>query len=150
MNLKSLVGSGDRIGLFLLPFVVAGLAIDALAPALFAISRSDVVMAIGLVLLVPGLIVWAWSAILILNEVPRGRLITSGPYALVKHPLYTGVALLILPGLGFLLGTWLGLLFGLVLYVGARIFSAGEERALRTTFGAAWDEYAANVRLSWL
>jgi Isoprenylcysteine carboxyl methyltransferase (ICMT) family. len=47
--------------------------------------------------LIPGVTIWIWSVVLILTKVPRGELITSGPYALVKHPIYTGVALLVLP-----------------------------------------------------
>ncbi len=149
-QLQSLVGSGDRIGLFVLPFVVAGLVANLLVPSLFAIPQSAVLTGIGAVLLLPGLVVWAWSVVLILTEVPKERLITSGPYALVKHPLYTGVSLLVLPGLGFLLGTWLGLLLGVVLYAGSRMFAPEEEKALGRTFGAAWDEYAGRVRISWL
>ncbi len=150
MKLKSLIGSGDRIGLFLLPFLIAGLVLNILVPPLFAIPQSAAVTVIGAALLVPGLIVWAWSVILILIEVPKGRLITTGPYALVKHPLYTGVSLLALPGLGFLLGTWLGLLLGVVVYAAARIFVGDEERKLAATFGAAWDAYLRGVRVAWL
>jgi hypothetical protein len=33
----------------------------------------------GFELLVPGVIVWGWSVILILDRVPKGELITGGP-----------------------------------------------------------------------
>jgi protein-S-isoprenylcysteine O-methyltransferase Ste14 len=149
-TLKVLVGSGDKIGLFVLPFVIAGLGINFLFPSLFATPQSDVLTGAGYALLLAGLVVWAWSVLLILTEVPKGRLITSGPYALVKHPLYTGVSLLVLPGLGFALGTWLGLLFGVVLYVASRIFAPEEEKGLAGTFGPDWDAYVNRVRVSWL
>mgnify|MGYP001143691888 FL=1 len=87
---------------------------------------------------------------LILIKVPRGELITGGPYALVKHPLYTGVALLVLPWLGFLLDTWLGAAVGLVLYLASRRFACAEEEALAKTFGPAWDDYRKRVKLPWL
>ncbi len=150
MGLKSLVGAGDRIGLFVLPVVIAGLAAWYAAPSLVAVPRSAVVLATGCALLAPGLVAWAWSVVLILTEVPRGRLITSGPFRLVRHPLYTGVGLLVLPGLGLLLGTWLGLVIGASLYVAARIFAPEEERGLAERFGTAWDDYARSVRVSWL
>ena len=70
---------------------------------------------------------WIWSVVLILTRVPRGELITSGPYALVKHPLYTAVAVLVLPWIGFLFNTWLGALIGVALYIGSRIFAPAEE-----------------------
>jgi protein-S-isoprenylcysteine O-methyltransferase Ste14 len=47
-----------------------------------------------------------------LRKVPRRELITNGPYAIVKHPLYTGVALLVLPWIGFISNTWLGAVIG--------------------------------------
>ena len=72
-------------------------------------------------MLVPGLAMWLWSVILILANVPRGRLITGGPYGWVKHPLYAAAALLVLPWAGFLLDTWLGAAIGAVLYLASRI-----------------------------
>lgn len=52
----------------------------------------------------------SWPVYLILTKMPRRDLITTGPYALVQHPLYTGVALLVLPCVGFLCNSWLGAL----------------------------------------
>jgi len=150
VGLRSLVGAGDRSGLFVLPFAIAGLGAWYLAPSLVAVPRSAVVDALGFALVAPGLVVWAWSVVLILAEVPKGKLITSGPFRLVRHPLYTAVGLLALPGLGLLLGTWLGLFIGAALYVAARIFAPEEERALAQRFGSAWDDYDRNVRVSWL
>jgi protein-S-isoprenylcysteine O-methyltransferase Ste14 len=60
------------------------------------------------------------------------------------------VALLVLPSLGLLLDTWLGILIGIVLYVASRIYAPEEERTLAKTFGAAWDEYGRSVKISWL
>ncbi len=148
--LKTLVGSGDKIALSTLPFVIAGFALQFAAPSVLSIPGSDPLTLLGAVLLMLGLIAWAWSAVLILTKVPGHELITSGPFALVKHPLYTGVALLVLPGLGLLLGNWLGPLFGVVLYVMARVFARDEERDLAAAFGPAWEDYARSVRFPWI
>jgi protein-S-isoprenylcysteine O-methyltransferase Ste14 len=88
--------------------------------------------------------------VLILIKVPQQKLITNGPYSLVKHPLYTGVALLVLPWIGFLFNTWLGVLIGIVLYIGSRVFAPEEEEMLSKTFGATWDEYCNKVKIPWL
>jgi protein-S-isoprenylcysteine O-methyltransferase Ste14 len=77
-------------------------------------------------------------------------LITTGPFAVVKHPLYTSVGLLVLPAAGILLGSWLGVVIGVALYVGARLFAPAEEQELRTTFGARWEAYERRVVLPWL
>ena len=151
MRIKDLVGSGDRIGLFVLPFLVVGLVLNIIWPEAFDVGGPPALLrTVSIVLLVVGIVVWAWSVELILTRVPRGELITSGPFALVKHPLYTGVALLVLPWAGFLLDTWLGAALGVVMYVGTRLFAPAEEAELARTFGATWDDYVRSVTFPWL
>jgi protein-S-isoprenylcysteine O-methyltransferase Ste14 len=151
MKLRALVGSGHRIGLFLLPFLVIGLTLNVAFPEMFRVGGPPSwLRVLSLVMLVPGVAIWLWSAILILQNVPRSRLITWGPYAWVKHPLYTAVALLVLPWLGFLLATWLGAALGAVLYVGSRLFAPAEEVEMAQAFGPAWSSYSRSVKLSWI
>jgi protein-S-isoprenylcysteine O-methyltransferase Ste14 len=151
MRLKALIGSGHRIMLLTLPFLVAGLILNIMYPSWFSIGGPPLALkVISIALLVPGVAIWMWSVVLILTRVPRNELITDGPYSLVKHPLYTAVALLVLPWVGILLNSWLGIVIGIILYVGARVFAPEEERGLSKTFGAAWDEYCHNVKIAWL
>jgi len=151
MNVKHLVGSGDRIALFTLPFVVVGMVLALVSPSLLSIGALPTwLRALSIGILVLGLVVWFWSVALILRDVPRGRLITGGPFAWVRHPIYTSVALLVLPWLGFLLSTWLGVLIGAALYVGARLFAPVEEADLSRTFGEQWRVYDRSVKLHWI
>ena len=151
MKLKELVGSGDKIGLLTLPFLVIGLILNIIFLSVFNVGGpSTVLMAISIIILIPGITIWIWSVVLILTKVPKKELITNGPYSLVKHPLYTGVALLVLPWIGFLLNTWLGALIGVILYIGSRIFAPAEEAELSKTFGTTWDEYCKKVKIPWL
>jgi protein-S-isoprenylcysteine O-methyltransferase Ste14 len=149
--LKELIGSGDKIGLFVSPFVLSGLLLNIVYPSAFDVGGPPAALLIvSIVVLIPGLTIWAWSVGLIVRKVPRGELITSGPYAIAKHPLYTSVALLVLPWVGFIVNTWLGAAIGLILYIGSRIFAPAEEAALSKTFGASWDEYCGTVKMPWL
>ena len=151
MSIKTLVGSGDKIGLFVLPVLVIGLALNLLFPAWFAVGGpGPALTVISIILLIPGVVLWLWSVVLIMTKVPRKELITSGPYALVRHPLYTAVALLVLPWAGFLLNTWLGLVFGVVLYIAARRYAPEEETNLSKAFGRDWEEYRKRVLIAWL
>ena len=73
------------------------------------------------------------------------RIIQTGPYALVRHPIYTGISLAML-ATAVMLGTafsYLGAaLFTLSFYLKARL----EERFLREELGAeAYDAYARRV-----
>ena len=151
MNLTKLVGSGDKIGLVTLPFIVAGVILSLADPLLLQVSDPPTwLYPLSIGVLAVGVPIWIWSVILILTNVPRGRLITGGPYSWLKHPLYTSVALLVLPWAGFLLDTWLGALIGAVLYAASRIFARAEEAELSRAFGESWDAYRRRVRLGWL
>lgn len=151
MDIRGLVGSGDRIGLVTAPVIVIGVIANVAMPSLFSVGGPpDVLGVVSAVVLVVGVAVWLWSVALILTKVPRHELITSGPFAVVRHPLYTGVALLVLPWAGFLLDTWLGLLSGLVLYGASRLFAPREETELAATFGPAWQRYRESVLIPWL
>ncbi len=151
MDLKILMGSGRKIGAFSLPFFVIGITINYFYPQIFRIDvSSGPLFWISILFLLLGVINWAWSVILILIKVPRKELITTGPFSLVKHPLYVGFVFLIIPWAGFLLNSWLGIVLGLVLYIAIRIFAPKEEQILSKIFGKDWDDYTKKVILPWI
>jgi len=80
---------------------------------------------------------------LVARVTERHELITSGPYAVVRHPIYTAMlGLLIATGLTF--GTPTSTVAGAVLYViGTWLRTRAEERLLEAAFG---DRYAAYRR----
>jgi len=116
MKLKILVGNGRKIGLLTLPFLIVGIPLNIIFPEFFIVNdTSGLIFWISLLFLIVGFINWIWTVVLILTKIPRKQLITTGPYAIVKHPLYAGVALLVLPWAGLCLthgwGLYLELLF---------------------------------------
>ena len=73
------------------------------------------------------------------------ELIATGPYAWVRHPIYTGMLGMLIAD-GVVLGTWYSLLAGLVIYwIGTALRTRREEALLRGIFGAAYDDYARRV-----
>jgi protein-S-isoprenylcysteine O-methyltransferase Ste14 len=148
---KELAGAGHKIGKLVLPVLVVGVALNVLFPSVFDVGGpAPALRATSIAMLAVGVVIWAWSVVLILTKVPRHELITTGPFALMKHPLYTGVGLLVIPAVGMLLNTWLGALIGVVVYVGSRMYAPEEERELAVTFGAEWDAYTDSILLPWL
>jgi len=70
MNLKKLVGSGDRIMLLTLPFLVVGLVLNILRPSLFSVGGPPAVLKVlSVIVLIPGVVLWLWSVVLILGGV---------------------------------------------------------------------------------
>ncbi len=138
------------IALCTLPFAVAGIVMNVLYPGFFTMHLGLPGMIAGIVLLALGIPVWFSSAFMIIIYVPRHRLITTGPFALVAHPLYTSIALLVIPGTGLLFDTWVGFAIGAVLYVSSRIFSVREDRNLEEAFGEEYRRYRERVMVRWL
>ena len=71
------------------------------------------------------------------------RLVTTGPYAWVRHPSYTG-ALAVFARFGLAQANWLSL--GAAVALPGAVYVrriAIEERALRAAFGAEYESYAA-------
>jgi protein-S-isoprenylcysteine O-methyltransferase Ste14 len=90
-----------------------------------------------------------WSADVEIRE--DHKLIATGPYARIRHPIYTGILLAML-GTALIVGEYRGLLGVLVCAIGFWIKGRMEERLLEQEFGA---EYAAYRRrtgfyLPWL
>jgi protein-S-isoprenylcysteine O-methyltransferase Ste14 len=151
MDLKTLVGSGDRIMLATLPVVVGGVLLNVVFPSFFAVGGPPPVLAgVSIAVSLAGVTIWLWSVGLILRKVPRGELITTGPFALMKHPIYTSVALFVVPWVGFLLNTWIGVAIGVAMCLAARRFAPDEEAELAERFGGAWEDYRGRVLITWL
>jgi protein-S-isoprenylcysteine O-methyltransferase Ste14 len=84
-----------------------------------------------------------WSAIVTLKE--GHELVTSGPYALVRHPIYTGLLFGFL-GQAIALGQWRGLLAVALVYLALLRKYRLEERWMRERFGLAYDDYRRRVK----
>ena len=112
-------------------------SLNIIVPEAFSVGGLPPwLLAVSAFVLAVGVVAWAWSVLLILTNVRAGELVTTGPYSLVKHPLYTSVALPVLPWLGFLFDTWLGAVVGIALYAASRLFAPAEEAELADRFGA--------------
>jgi protein-S-isoprenylcysteine O-methyltransferase Ste14 len=73
------------------------------------------------------------------------KLITEGPYRLVRNPIYTGMFGMLL-ATGLAVSHWVGLLIAIVVYaVGTVIRVHSEEKLLKGAFGAEFDSYAQRV-----
>jgi protein-S-isoprenylcysteine O-methyltransferase Ste14 len=72
------------------------------------------------------------------------RVVDTGPYAIVRHPMYASGLFLFL-GIPLLLGSWLGLGFSALFILAIAWRAVQEERALRAEL-SGYEDYAARVR----
>jgi protein-S-isoprenylcysteine O-methyltransferase Ste14 len=75
---------------------------------------------------------------------PQARLVDTGPYGLVRHPMYTG-GILLAYGWALLVHGWLALAYATVLLVFLDIKSGREERWLVDAF-PGYPDYQRRVR----
>jgi protein-S-isoprenylcysteine O-methyltransferase Ste14 len=71
------------------------------------------------------------------------KLVTHGPYAYIRHPMYMAVILACWGGL-LLYRTWT-MLFFVVIMLGLLYRAHNEEKALEQAFGEAWEDYKCRV-----
>jgi protein-S-isoprenylcysteine O-methyltransferase Ste14 len=108
--------------------------------------------AIGLALLIlsSALIAWvfnenSFAAAVVRLQSERGHhVISSGPYAFVRHPMYSG-AILFMAGIALLLGSWWGTAMSPVFAILFGVRTRIEEHTL-TTGLPDYADYAARVR----
>lgn len=110
---------------------------------------------LGAVLCAAGLAftVWArvhlgrnWSGTVTVKQ--GHELIRSGPYARVRHPIYTGL-LLALAGTALARGNLAGVLAWVIAYAALWRKLRLEERWMAETFGAAYERYRREVPALW-
>lgn len=106
----------------------------------------------GMVLMIAGLglAIWArrylgsyWSGHNVIRE--DHRLVRSGPYAVVRHPIYAGLVLAML-GTAIALGEWRGLLAVPLFVVACALKIRKEERWLLQDLGEEYARYRREVR----
>jgi protein-S-isoprenylcysteine O-methyltransferase Ste14 len=104
----------------------------------------------GLTILGLSFAVWAryhlgsyWSGAVTIKE--DHRLIRTGPYAVVRHPIYTGILLAML-GTAVSIGELRGLLAVGLAFAGFFIKSQMEERWLLQEFGTEYEQYRREVK----
>lgn len=73
------------------------------------------------------------------------KLKTSGPYAYVRHPIYTGMLGMLL-ATGLAISHWIGLLVAFLIFMAGTIIRVrSEEKLLREAFGEEFVNYARRV-----
>jgi protein-S-isoprenylcysteine O-methyltransferase Ste14 len=144
----------DRIFMIcMIAFFVAWMVIMGLDAVRFGTSHVPVwAQAVGAIaILISQYVFWlvfranSYAAPVVKIQQERGHAIaTSGPYAIVRHPMYAG-AILFLFGTPLLLGSWYGVALAPVIVVGFAVRAVLEERTLAAQF-PDYADYAARVR----
>lgn len=104
-------------------------------------EHVSVLAIIGCMSVLTGTLIRFWAR----GHIERDSLVTTGPYVIVRHPLYMG-SLLVVVGVLFQLNDWMNWVIVLPVFIifhGAAIIY--EERSLQSKFGKQWQLYKAKT-----
>jgi protein-S-isoprenylcysteine O-methyltransferase Ste14 len=142
----NIVGQGGKIILFMLPSLIAAILVHTYFPQIAALPESiSFLKPVGYLLLPLGLVLWGTAVIQLLTGFPRGRLVTTGAYGVVRNPIYSSATFFTLPAVALITLTWVYLVPSVFLYAGVMIFIGKEEKQLTQAFGKEYEGYMARV-----
>jgi protein-S-isoprenylcysteine O-methyltransferase Ste14 len=143
MEKMSFYGIGPKIGMIALPFLALAIVFSIVFAEEFHFTSfpNTVVMITGIVLLVVGAVLYGFTVRLLLKGLKEIRLVTNGPYYLCKNPLYACFILFWMPGLAFVLNSWLVLLTSFVIYAVFKFQIKKEYDEMEKYFGQEWINY---------
>jgi len=138
---------GRTVVLFFLMVVLVLYAYDSPWLRAFSISLPDWLRWMGLGLGLVGLGLWTWTQAVLGKEWSpqlqlreQHRLVTNGPYARMRHPMYTamfGVGI----ALALLAANWCFVLFAVAMIAGFVVRAPREERMMLEAFGEEYRVY---------
>jgi protein-S-isoprenylcysteine O-methyltransferase Ste14 len=143
----TLFGCGPKLALLSLPYVILSLIVMFKYPDFFDLRFLDFtfVKFAGFLWFGLGIIFWIYSAIYFLKYFKPGNLITKGPFALCRNPIYSSIIVFIIPSLALIFHSGLIFSIALVLYLGFTISIHGETNVLRRIFGEEYEIYEKSV-----
>jgi protein-S-isoprenylcysteine O-methyltransferase Ste14 len=140
-KLIQLLASIAFIGAMILPSLDHRFSWSAVP--LLAVVVGDVLTALGFFIVFRVFKENSFTAATI-EVAPDQRVISTGPYAIVRHPMYSG-ALVMLVGTPLALGSWWGLLMFVLMVVAIAWRALDEERFLHKNL-PGYAEYCQRVR----
>ncbi|HBC79843.1 MAG TPA: hypothetical protein DEO60_09665 [Bacteroidales bacterium] len=143
----TLFGCGPKLALLCLPYILLSLTVMYRYPEFLksGFLEYPFFKYMGFIWLVLGIIFWIYSAVWFLKYFKPGRLITQGPFALCRNPIYSSIIVFIIPALALIFHSGLIFSVALVLYLGFKISIHGETIILRRIFGEEYEIYEKSV-----
>lgn len=143
----TLFGCGPKLAILCLPYIILSLTVMFRYPEFFNLGFLDlaIIKYMGIIWLGLGVIFWIYSAVHFIRYFKPGILITDGPFALSRNPIYSSIIVFIIPSLGLIFHSGIILSIALVLYLGFRLSIHGETIVLRRIFGEEYDRYERSV-----
>ena len=143
MKKLNALGIGPKIGIVAIPYLIVTILLNIYYKDLFYVGKilDFPLFVFGIILLIIGVIFYIITVRLLLKGLKTTTLMTTGTYYLCQNPLYTAIILMIIPGLSFVLHSWLILTTSIVAFVLFKTQIKSEYKELETFFGGSYEAY---------
>ncbi len=142
----TMFGVGPRWGLISLAYGAGVFMLARMFPALyFPAMLHPALNILGALLILIGLPYYFLAVRAMTRAFKAKELVTTGVYAVCRHPLYGSWIVFLAPGIVLLTHIWLGLSVPVVMYLVLRVMVKEEEDYLAATFGEPYLQYKATV-----
>lgn len=140
-------GIGPKIAVIMLPWLAVTLLINGFTENTFAFTtqHQKVILIAGIILMTFGLIFYFSTVKVLLKGLKQMKLQTKGAFSLCQNPLYSSIALFIIPALSLILNSWLVLTTSIVGYILFKIHIKNEYSELEKYFGEEYLKYKSET-----
>jgi protein-S-isoprenylcysteine O-methyltransferase Ste14 len=151
-NKMKIAGVAPLIAIPTFIYLILTVLIGKSADAKFTITAHhySFLAAIGILLIIVGILMVASCGRKLLNSFNSGLLMTDGLYRIFRNPMYAAYLLFVIPGICLLFNSWLVLTTVVINYILFSIFIKREHRYLKEKFGSEYDEYLERVFIKFL
>lgn len=143
----SFTGSGPKIFKVVFLYFVVTAFLDYKFPEIFGVPELpyNLWTVAGIVLAVSWALFYGWSIRYLLKGLKTTTLITDGPFALTRNPLYASFFVFLLPGVACFMQSWLVLTSIIVFYIVFRKYIKAEYAEMERIFGDDYRRYSAET-----
>ena len=147
MDKLNFFGVGPKIGMIALPWLAVSIILSVFFDSKFVFfsNGNNIIFYIGLALIIAGIVMYFISALTLLKGLKKTNLVTEGTYYFCCNPIYSAIILLIIPGISFMLNSWLVLTTSIVAYIIFKIFIKSEYAEMEKFFGNDYIKYKSET-----
>lgn len=140
-------GVGPDIIRITLPVVLLAIILGIFFPYFVTIPflHSEIRLIPGIILLSAGILVYILAISQFIRAFSKGKLVSSGVYAISRNPIYASWIILILPSIALLANNWMFLIASFTMYLAFIATIKLEEESLVKAFGQKYLDYKKKV-----
>ena len=147
MNKLNAMGIGPKVGGIVLPWLALAVFFSVKFKSSFAYLENDsrILFFVGIAFLSIGALLYLFTLPALLKGLKETKLVTTGTFYLCCNPLYSSLILFIIPGVSFMMNSWLVLTTSIIGFTLLKIFIRSEYMEMEKFFGSEFRKYRAET-----